>query len=309
MKKILILMFLFVLLFVTGCNDNKIKNIEVEDIIACIDTFDITEYSFVVTYDDDTQETVKMLPSMFTPEDANKFYDLGTHQLTLNYSGFSKSITITLEERKAISLKANPSSVSSYINEFNYSMVKLEISYNDNTTDTINFSKDLLENKDIIALSKPGTYDITVEYEGLSTVIHFELLPNETKIENLSQDVIVYCITKKENDKYASTFYVVAKKDFSGLQFNLIISSSANVENIIVDVDNLIYNQTNDYLTILYSSSKNTTGTIKLFTVYFTSSNQYRNFNLDYDFNKKVVYINSDNEVMDIESCLFTFTR
>lgn len=309
MKKIYILMFLLILLFITGCNNNKIKDIEAEEIIACVDTFNITEYTFTVIYTNDTNETVNMLPIMFSNEDINKFYEVGTHQVILNYEGFSKTITITLEERKAISLKANPSTINSYINEFKYEMITLEILYNDNTSDFIPFSRNLLDSKDIIALSKPGTYDILVKYEDVSTTIHFELLPNETKIENLPQDVIIYCLTTKENDKYASTFYVLANKEFSGLQFKITYSPEVKIDNIVIDLKNIICNSSDDYVTVMYSASQNITGTLKLFTIYFTSENQYHNFNLDYNFNKKIVYINTEKEVVDIDNYLFTFTR
>ena len=62
-------------------------------------------------------------------------------------------------------------------------------------------------------------------------------------------------------------------------------------------------------MSVLYASSKNIKGSFKLFTIYFTANNQYRNFNLDYDFNSQIVYINSSNEVVEISNYLFTFTR
>jgi hypothetical protein len=41
----------------------------------------------------------------------------------------------------------------------------------------------------------------------------------------------------------------------------------------------------------------------------FSSSQQYRNFTMDYDLDSKIVYINPSKEVQAINSFVFTFTR
>lgn len=307
MKKIFVLLTFLMFIFLTGCG-SKVVSIEADDIVACIENFNITDYTFKVVYKD-SEETKQMTMNLFSQEDQVKFYELGEHQVTLSYEGVKKVINVTLEERKVIELKANPGTVSSYLKEFRYELVELELKYNDGTVETEKLSKSYLSNEDIISLGKPGTYDIEISIEGVSTTIHFELLPNETKIEDLTQDVIVYCITKKEGDVYASTFYVAANKDFSGLQFKLTYSAGVKVNSVVNDAENLVTQKTDEYMSVLYASSKNIKGSFKLFTIYFTANNQYRNFNLDYDFNSQIVYINSSNEVVEISNYLFTFTR
>jgi len=58
----------------------------------------------------------------------------------------------------------------------------------------------------------------------------------------------------------------------------------------------------------LFVSPKNITGTIELFTIEYEAKNQYRNFNMDYDFETAVVYLKNQ-EIVNVENYLFTFTR
>ena len=307
MKKILLVLILLVFVCLVGCGGSKVKDIEVEDITACVDNFDVTAYTFKVIYED-KEEVVNMTYDLFSDDDQLKFYEIGEHQVTLVYEGFKKTFNLTLEERKAIKMEASPSTVNSILKEFKYEMVKLNITFNDGSVETYPLSREYLSNQDIISLGKPGTYDIEITYENVSTVVHFELLPNETNVEDLKQDVIVYCITKKVEDKYVSTFYALGNKDFSGVQFKMTYASGVNVVDVQMKQENITSSKTNEYLAVMFASSKNIKGTVELFTVTFTASSQYRNFNMDYDFDVKVVCINNG-EVEAMDSYLFTLTR
>lgn len=307
MKKIFLTLILLLCVVLIGCDTDKVVSIEAEDIYGCIDNFNITNYSFKVVYED-REETKQMSLELFSSVDQNKFYEIGTHQVVLSYEGYEKTINVTIEERKAIEIIANPSSVNSYLKEFEYEMVSLDIKFNDGTTETYPLSKEFLDNKDIISLGKPGTYDIEVTYESASTIIHFELLPNEIKIEELTQEVIIYCITTKVNDKYESVFYALGNQEFSGLQFS--ISKGSNVSDItlIKKSENTTVVTQEDNYSVMFVSSKNLTGKVELFTLSYTANNQYRNFNVDYNFDTKVVYI-YNSEVKEVNNYLITLTR
>ena len=305
MKKISLFIILLFTILLVGCG-NKVQELVIDDIYACIDTFNISDYSLKVIYADGTEEEVQLVLSMISEEDQEKLYDIGEHTVTINYERVSKEIVIILEERKPISIKANKEEISSYVQEFNYKMVTFEVAYNDNTVEEIELSRDLLSNEDIISLGKAGTYDITIEYEGLTTTVKIELLPNEVAIESLKKDVVVYCITKKVGDKYQSKFYVLGNKEFSGIQFKL--NKASKVENIEVlsKHDNATINT--ETLITTFVQSSNVTGTIELFTLEYSSSQQYRNFTMDYDVKEKIVVINND-EVVEVKDFIFTFTR
>ena len=101
MKKILLFILLLLCIILTGCS-SKITDIKVNDITACIDNFNITDYSFIAVNKDGTEEEVLMTQSMFSEEDLNKLYDIGEYQITLNYEGVQKQFNIVLEERLSL---------------------------------------------------------------------------------------------------------------------------------------------------------------------------------------------------------------
>ena len=305
MKKIYICLLILFTLCLSGCG-KKISKLEVENITACIDIFDISNYEFTVIYDDETKETKNISLSMLSIEDQEKLYDVGEHDVVLNYEGTSASLTIVLENRKAISIKATPENVTAYVNEFDYEMVTLHVEYNDNTSEDIFFDQSYISMDDVVLLGKPGTYDITISIDDVSTVVKFELLPNAVKIEDLTQDVIIYCITKKIDDKYQSVFYALGNKEFSGFQFKIDVSKKVSDYDIINKHENLYINDENLYLS--FASSSNIKGEVELFTIEFISTEQYKNFTIDYDITNLFVYI-KNNDVVEITDYLITLIR
>lgn len=306
MKKILLFLLVLTCLVLTGCGP-KIKQIKVENIEACYDIFFISDYKFTVVYEDETEEEIQMDLSYFSAEDQAKFNEIGEHQVTLKYEKISKSFTVILEERKAKSITPINAKISSLVQEFEYEMVTFNVEYNDNTSEVVQLDKSMLSNEDIISLGKPGTYEITVEYEQLQAIVEIELLPNEVALDTLKQDVVVYCLTKKVNGVYESVFYALGNKDFSGLQFKLSTGNKVGYVKVKNTNSNLVINE--ETLVVTFVNSQNVKGTVELFTLEFSSSQQYRNFTMDYDLDSKIVYINSSNEVQEINSFIFTFTR
>lgn len=305
MKKLYLLIILLLTFCLVGC-ENSVAKIEVEDITCCIEIFDISEYNLKVYYSDGKEEEIPLSTDMITNSDINKLNVLGTHEVTINYKELTVVINITLEERKPISVTTNPAQLSKYLNEFEYSDITLEVLYNDNTVEQYPLTKEYLEKSDIILLGKAGTYEIPVTFEDVSTTFKIELFPDEVLIEDLDMDVVVYCITKKVNDVYQAVFYVLGNKDFSGLQFKLSKTSRVTNYKIINLKENVFVNE--ETLSVSFVSSQNLKGTIELFTIEFSSNQQYRNFNNDFDMDTKVVYIDNG-EVKGIDSFIFTFTR
>ncbi len=305
MKKLYLLIILLLTFCLVGCG-NSVEKIEAEDITCCIEIFDISEYNLKVFYNDGTEEEIALSAEMISSTDLNKLKGLGTHEITISYKKLTTVINITLEERKPISVTTNPSQLSKYLKEFEYSDITLEVLYNDNSVEEYPLTKEYLEKSDIILLGKAGTYEIPVTFEDVSTTFKIELFPNEVLIEDLDMDVVVYCITKKVGDVYQSVFYALGNKDFSGLQFKLSKTSKVTEYKIINLKENVFVNE--EALSVSFASSQNQKGTIELFTIEFTSDQQYRNFNNDFDMDTKVVYIDNG-EVKALESVLFTFTR
>lgn len=306
MKKVLLFLLVLTCLVLTGCGP-KISQIKIENIETCYDIFNITDYTFTIVYEDGTEEQKPFDLSYFSAEDQAKFNEIGEHQVTLKYENISKSFTVLLEERKAKSITPVQEKITVLVQEFEYEMVKFNVAFNDNTTEEIKLDKSMLSNEDIISLGKPGTYEITINYEEVQTTVEIELLPNEVAIESLKQDVVVYCLTKKVNDVYQSVFYALGNKDFSGLQFKLSAGNKVGYVKVLSKNSNLVINE--ETLVVTFVNSENIKGTVELFTLEFSSSQQYRNFTMDYDLDSKIVYINPSKEVQAINSFVFTFTR
>ncbi len=305
MKKLILLITLIICMFLTGCAA-KVVDIQVDDIYGCVENFDITKYTCKIIYSVNAEETVNLSLDMLSKEDQNKLNQIGEHDITIQIGGFKKQIKIVLDERKVIEIVPSSNLVTAIEKEFDYSMLKLDLKYNDGTIETIDFSEDFLSSADIVSLKKAGTYDITIDYEEVSTIVRFEILPDEIAIEKLDKDVIVYCITKKVDNKYESKFFVLANKGFAGMQFMLNINARVSEYSYLNVNDKIFINKENN--AINFVSSKNETGEIELFTISFTSSQQYRNFTINYDLDTKVVVINND-KVEETNNYLFTFTR
>ncbi len=305
MKKIYICIIILFAILLTGCS-KKISKIEVENITACIDIFNISDYQFTITYDDQTTETKAISLEMLNNEDQEKLYEIGTHEIVLNYEGKSTQFIIVLEERKAISIKAIPETIYSYVNEFEYEMISLYVEYNDKTSENLVFDKTHVSAEDAGLLKKAGTYDITIKIDDATTIVKFELIPNVIKIEELTQDIIIYNITKKVEDKYQSVFYALGNKEFSGFQFQ--IKLSQNVSDYLINNkhENIYVND--ETLYVSFASSSNLNGQIELFTFEFDSTEQYRNFSINYDVRTLFVFI-KNNKVEEIDNYLITLVR
>lgn len=308
MKKYLFLIIVFAFILIGCGTTNNIKDIVIEDINCCGDDFEITNYSFKVIYNDYFEEEVFMTYDMFSNDDIEKFITYGEFDIELNYKGFKKQFHLILEELKVIKIELTTNNITAYVNEFNFSTIILKLYYNDNTSEEVNLEKKYLDRENLLALSTAGTHDIIIKYDDASTVLHIDLLPNEVPIEQLTSDVIIYCSTKKVDNKYQSIFYALGNQDFSSFQFMFNVSDDVTQFDIVNVNESVVYNKKDKNIMVSYVSPINNKGTIELFTIDFLSSHQYANFIADYNLTPQFVYIDG-NEVKLVTSSLLTFTR
>jgi len=66
------------------------------------------------------------------------------------------------------------------IETFDISLIKLVINYNDETYEVINLSTSLISSEDLLLLSEPGTHNIVINYEGMSTTLTLTLINEES---------------------------------------------------------------------------------------------------------------------------------
>ena len=103
MKKIIYIFFIILSLAVfaacttTTANPTGIEidpttipeNIEISE-------FDLESIKVIIKKDNDTQTTVKLTKEMISEEDYAKLSTVGTHEITINYLGFSTVLKVTI---------------------------------------------------------------------------------------------------------------------------------------------------------------------------------------------------------------------
>lgn len=308
MKKYLLLIVLCIFVLIGCGTKQQVKDIIIDDMNCCIDDFDITDYSFKAIYEDGFEEEVKISYDMFSDADKENFNNIGEYDIQLKYKGFKKMFHLILDERKVIRIETSVNNITAYINEFDYKSIVLKLYYNDNTIEEDYLDQSYLDRENFLAIKKAGTHDITITYEEVSTILHIDLLPNEVPIEQLTNDVIIYCKTQKIDDHYRATFYALGNKSFSSFQYLMKVDDNVVKYEILCNNDNIVYYDNEKNLMITYVSPINIQEEIELFTIDFTSSQQYSNFNVKYDFQPKVVYIDND-KVCEVASYIITLAR
>lgn len=87
MRRLRVLIIIFLLLFFISCNDKKIMNIQLDDyeVIQDIDEFNIYDLSLVLTYNDGTTNKVYITKDMISDNDLSKLSVSGSHIIKINY--------------------------------------------------------------------------------------------------------------------------------------------------------------------------------------------------------------------------------
>ncbi len=309
MRKKLIFILFFFLLFLIGCSD-KIVSITptVNNVEVVIDIFDITDYTLTVEYKSSSLE-VPITYDMLKEDELEYLATLGENSITITYEGMETVFNFTLVEKEVIGISVAPKYLSVKKQDFSFDLITITLLYNDNTTEEIALTKKHLSNTELIKINQTGTHSITVNYEGFEDTFDINLKPSELDIEELKQACIVYCYTEKMDDKYISRFYVAGKGKYSSLQFKMDTTTAKNIKIEVPknDLSTIIQNQDSS-VTVCIVSDVNLNEDTLLFTITFTSEQQYNNFYLNYDFDNKVCAINN-NEVQIETDVLFTFSR
>ena len=176
------------------------------------ETLNLSGGKLKVTYNDNTTETIDMTNVQTTGFDNST---LGTKTITVTYEGKTATFNVSIVEKQATKIEVitKPTKLS-YIQNYetlNLSGGKLKVTYNDNTTETIDMTNVQTTGFDNSTL---GTKTITVTYEGktatfeLTIISRIELISisiNKTSGQlnvGQSEDVIVtYNPTNTHDDK------------------------------------------------------------------------------------------------------------
>ncbi|MBU1142587.1 MAG: hypothetical protein KKH92_02970, partial [Firmicutes bacterium] len=99
-----IILALFSLFFLMGCTteERTITKVELDPNISLEDIdlndFELSDLMLIITFSDETTETVQVIESMLSTEDIAKLSFMGTHTLTINYLTFTVTLNLSLTD-------------------------------------------------------------------------------------------------------------------------------------------------------------------------------------------------------------------
>ncbi len=311
-----------VLLFtVSACKKTKVNedilSIEVleQDAHIYYENFNIQSYHIEVTYKDEAKEKeiLEMNKNMISSSDLKKFLTAGNYSITVNYQGVKTTWNVVIEDEiKPAKLELIPASVTKKASEFKYSEVVVRLHYNTGEVLDSELTLDMVDKEDRIQLVAAGEHDVTVHMLDLSAVLHLDLLPNAPDLDTIQKEGFIYCYTRKNENGYISSYYYRGTKPFSSYQFRLTYHDD-QVKNIVLtpnqELDgSFIYYMEEEGMNISYSNFQNISNQVLLFTITFTSSNQYENFRLDSNFSSECYRI-EDGKVVQVEDFEISLLR
>ena len=106
MKKTPLILMIFLMLFLGGCNlfkSAEIEKIEIDKATIPAEIFagelDFSLIKIVLSYSDDSYKNIALVESMLSAEDLAKLSIPGTHTIEVNHNGFKATFTITLKAK------------------------------------------------------------------------------------------------------------------------------------------------------------------------------------------------------------------
>ncbi len=184
-KYLFISFIIIVTLFMVGCRPKKITITKIEvspDSILVVEqeNYDLANLSLKVTYSNDSTKTISVTKEMIT-KGYEKLNTYGSHDITITYEGLSIKATIVLKKPEKPVKTVKQIEIAEYsITSFEQGHVHLDeifldITYSDDSIDTICLSKDLIV-EDISILDEIGKHNLTIQIDAVHTSIMVEII-------------------------------------------------------------------------------------------------------------------------------------
>lgn len=215
MKKIIkiftMLFLLITVITITGC-DNETPVITITGIEANTSSIPtsilntkldekLDDIIIEITKSDNTKENINLDKSMISNDDLNKLKEVGSHNITINYQGFSCNITINIIKASPKSLKIDsttiPSSILSTSLAEELNKIKMTVTRMDDSVEDVYLDKSMISEDDLALLETEGSHEVSINFEGAVTKINL----------NITLPVMVYQI--KYNTLDAETSFTV----------------------------------------------------------------------------------------------------
>ncbi len=153
---------------------------------------DLSGGSIIVTYNDDSRETITLPNADVTHSGFDKS-EVGKNRITLTYENHSTTFEVdiiekTVTEIKVTTLPTKKTYIQNYENELILTGGKLRVTYNDGTTSIIDLDSEDVSTSDFNN-TKIGTNTITVTYKNVSTTFDVEIIGKSIVNIKLTHDL------------------------------------------------------------------------------------------------------------------------
>ena len=192
-NKFLVVMLCFVLFTtmafaLSACTEKvlKIAKIEVSGPSeTAVGEFDYNDYTVKVIFDDGSTNDIKLNKDLLSASDRELLDTPGTHTITVKYNDVTCTFTVTIKGDGESQDKGIKSIAISGPNEIvagniDYNDFSLVITYEDDSTTTIELREEFILEEDRAKLNTVGSHSISITYNGTTTIWNITVKENES---------------------------------------------------------------------------------------------------------------------------------
>ena len=201
-NKFLVVMLCFVLFTsmafaLSACIEKELKITKIEvsgPSETTLGEFDYNDYTVKVIFDDGSTNDIKLNKDLLSASDRELLDTPGTHTITVKYNDVTCTFTVTIKGDGESQDKGIRSIAISGPNEIvagniDYNDFSLVITYEDDSTTTIELREEFILEEDRAKLNTVGSHSISITYNGTTTTWNITVKENESTGDNIFEGV------------------------------------------------------------------------------------------------------------------------
>ena len=201
-NKFLVVMLCFVLFTtmafaLSACTEKELKITKIEvsgPSETAVGEFDYNDYTVKVIFDDGSTKDIKLNKDLLSASDRELLDTPGTHTITVKYNDVTCTFTVTIKGDgesqdkgiKSIAISGPNEIISGNIDYNDFSLV---ITYEDDSTTTIELREEFILEEDRAKLNTVGSHSISITYNGTTTTWNITVKENESTGDNIFEGV------------------------------------------------------------------------------------------------------------------------
>lgn len=197
-NKFIVVMLCFVLFTImafalSACTEKELEITKIEvsgPSEIAVGEFDYNDYTVKLIFDDGSTENIKLNEDLISASDRELLDTPGTHTITVKYNDVTCTFTVTIKSQdkgiKSIAI-SGPNEIVAGHND--YSDFDLVITYEDDSTTTIELREEFILEEDRAKLNTVGSHSISIIYNGITTTWNIAVKENESTGDNIFEGV------------------------------------------------------------------------------------------------------------------------